>query len=119
MRLEDLKEHVWRKLPLRRVIVGRRAVDDMVELAVANWETKLFDICVNEDQRTIVSRTVVASMKRGHQVVSDREVQEYGFVWVIILGAMANLIVQIILHWWMERRANRAMLLGWQAELIG
>jgi hypothetical protein len=119
MRLDDLKEHVWKRLPLRKVVVGRRAVNDMVELAVSNWDHRMLDICVNDQQRRIVSDSIVASMKRGHQVVSGKEVQEYGFVWVIVLGAIANLIVQIILQWWMERRANRAMLVAWQVEMLG
>jgi hypothetical protein len=118
MRLDDLKEHVWRKLPFRKVVVGRRAVNDLVELAIANWESRLLEVCINDQQRAIVADTITASMKRGHQVVSGKEVQEYGFVWVIVLGAIANLIVQIILQWWMERRANKALLVVWQSEML-
>jgi hypothetical protein len=117
--LDDLKTHVWRRLPVRKFVAGRRAIDDLVELAVANWDHKMLDLCVNDEQRAIVSRTISDSMKRGHQVVSGKEVQEYGFVWVIVLGALANLIVQIVLQWWMERRANRVLLMAWQSEMLG
>lgn len=117
MTVSDLKLYVWRQLGLRRHLVGRQVVDDLTELAVQHWESENLTHCVDGSQRAVVLEQVLASMKRGYQVVSDKEPQEYGFFWALILQAVASLIVQLILRWWLDSRMNRVRMLVWQQEL--
>jgi hypothetical protein len=115
--LADLKLYVWRKTGMRRHIVGRQTIDDFVELAVQHWEPGYLNACASDDQRAIVLEDVLKSVKRGYQVVSGREVEEYGMFWSLVLQAVASIVVQLILRWWMESRMNRVRMLVWQQEL--
>jgi len=113
----DLKLLVWRKVGVRRHLVGRQTVDDFVELAVQHWEPGYLNACVSDAQRAIVLEDVLKHVKRGYQVVSGREVEEYGMFWSLVLQAVASIVVQLILRWWMESRMNRVRMLVWQQEL--
>jgi hypothetical protein len=117
MTVADLKLWVWRHLGLRRHLVGRQVVDDFVELAILHWEPEHLNHCHDDRQRGIVCESVLRSVKRGYQVVSDRDPQEYGIFWAIVLQAVASLVVQLILRWWLETRMNRVRMLVWQTEL--
>jgi hypothetical protein len=113
----DLKLWVWRNVGIRRHLVGRQVIDDFTELAVQHWESEAFTHAVDPEQREIVTQQVLASVKRGYQVVSDKEPQEYGFVWVLVLQAVASIVVQLILRWWLDKRINRVRMLVWRQEL--
>jgi hypothetical protein len=115
--LDELKLHVWRNLGLRRHLVGRRASDDLVELAVQSWEPQMLYACVDGDQRASVCQSILRSVKRGYEVVSDKEPQEYGIFWTIVLQAVASLVVQLILNWWTDARMNRIRMEIWRTEL--
>lgn len=113
----DLKLWVWRHLGLRRHLVGRAVVDDFVELTIQSWEPENLNHCRDDEQRAFVCENVLRSVKRGYQVVSDRDPQEYGLFWTLVLQAVASLVVQLILRWWLESRMNRVRMLVWQQEL--
>jgi hypothetical protein len=115
--IDELKLHVWRHLGLRRHLAGRQVVDDFVELAIQHWEPEPLSHCVDDQQRAIVCDSVLRSVKRGYQVVSGKEPHEYGIFWAIVLQAVASLVVQLILRWWLERRMNRVRMMVWQQEL--
>ncbi len=117
MTVADLKLWVWRNVGIRRHIVGRRVIDDFTELAIQHWESEAFTHAVDPEQREIVVQNVLASMKRGYQVVSGKEVEEYGFFWALVLQAVASIVVQLILRWWLEKRINRVRMLVWRQEL--
>jgi len=113
----DLKLWVWRHLGLRRHLVGRQVVDDFTELAIQNWEPENLNHCRDDEQRSIVCESLLRSVKRGYQVVSGKEAHEYGIFWAIVLQAVASLVVQLVLRWWLESRMNRVRMLIWQQEL--
>lgn len=117
MTLDDLKLYVWRRVGVRRVLCGRKVVEDFVELTVQSWEPRLLHACVNEEQRSAVCANILRSVKRGYQVVSGRDVNDYGIFWVVVLQAVATLVVQIILRWWDETRMNRVRMEVWRTEL--
>lgn len=117
MTVADLKLWVWRNVGIRRHIVGRRVIDDFTELAIQHWESEAFTHAVDPDQREIVVQNVLSSMKRGYQVVSGKEVEEYGFFWALVLQAVASIVVQLILRWWLDKRINRVRMLVWRQEL--
>lgn len=117
MTIGDLQLWVWRHLGLRRHLVGRQVVDDFVELAILHWEPETLNHCVDDTQRAIVCENVLRSVKRGYQVVSGKDPQEYGIFWAIVLQAVASLVVQLVLRWWLESRMNRVRALVWQTEL--
>lgn len=117
MTVADLKLWVWRHVGIRRHIVGRQVIDDFVELAVQHWEHDYLKACDTDAQRTVVLEGVLKSVKRGYQVVSGREVEEYGMFWALVLQSVASIVVQLVLRWWLESRMNRIRMLVWQQEL--
>lgn len=119
MTIADLEQHVWRRLGVRKFVAGREAVRDLVQLSIANWEPQMFDACVDDDQRDAVCGAVLDNVRRAHQVVSMSEPQEYGFIWVFLLQALASAIIQIILRWWLQSHSNRESLVSWKQQMTG
>ncbi len=116
MTLSDLQTYVWRRLGMRKFLVGRATCDDFVQLAVENWAGQFMKHALDQRERNVVSGVIVADIKRAHQVMSGRESAEYGMIWALVLQAVASAVVQLILKWWLERRANRVLLAVWQQE---
>jgi hypothetical protein len=114
--LQDLQAHVWRRLGMRKFLVGRETCNDFVQLAVENWAGEFLWHAQDDDERRIVSGVIVNDIKRAHQVISGREAAEYGMVWALVLQAVASAVVQLILKWWLDRRANRVLLAVWKQE---
>ena len=119
MTVADLEQHVWRRLGVRKFVAGRETVRELVELSIANWEPQMFAACVDDDQRDAVCNAVADNVRRAHQVVAMKEPQEYGFIWVFLLQALASAIIQIILRWWLTSASNRQNLVAWQEEMTG
>jgi hypothetical protein len=117
MILDDLRDYVWKRLPMRKYMVGRRVVDDVTTLAIENWEGEYLGHAQSEEGREIVSMSIASKVKRAHQVFSGREPQEYGIFWTLVLGAVVNAVVQILVRWWSERQVHRVLMAGWQQEL--
>ncbi len=116
MTIADLQTYVWRRLGVRKFLVGRATCDDFVQLAVENWAGEFLKYAQEQRERNIVAGVIVADIKRAHQVMSGREAAEYGMVWALVLQAVASAAVQLILKWWLERRANRVLLAVWKQE---
>lgn len=118
MTLCDLQAWVWRELPLRRVLAGRRVVDDLVQLTVETWPAELMNAAADDEQREIVAKEVERSVRRLHHACTAVDDTTYGVLWTFVLQALASLVIRLILEWWLERRSNRALLVVWQQELL-
>lgn len=118
MTLPDLQEQCWASLPpLRKRIVGRETVNDFVTLAIENWEGEYLNACHDNQQRGVYVHALMGHMKRLHQASSKYEAQEYGFLWMFLLQAVAFSVIEYLVKWWLDRRANRVLLAAWKAEL--
>jgi hypothetical protein len=117
--LAEFKDQIWRDLPpIRRMMVGRERVDDLVEIAVHQWESQLLTQCTSDDERKIVAGNILQSVRRGYQAISGRDPEEYGsFFWPILLQAIASLVVHLIMQWWLTKRINRVRLEVWRTEM--
>lgn len=117
MKLDQLQTYVWRRLPLGKFMVGRQTADDLVQLTVENWEAEYLNHAHDDEARRAVCASMLASVKRGHQLASGKEPQEYGFVWIFLLQILAGAVIEILLKWWLERASNRVSLVTMKAEL--
>ena len=117
MTLPDLQLWVWRELPIRKVLVGRRVVDDLVQLTVETWPAEYMNHATNATEREVVAKEVERSVRRLHHACTAVDDATYGVLWTFVLQALASLVVRLILDWWLERRSNRALLVTWQQEL--
>jgi hypothetical protein len=98
-------------------MVGRRVVNDLVTLAVENWEGEYLGHADTEEGREIVGMSIASRVKRAHQWQSGKEPQEYSMIWMLMLGAVVSGVVQVLIRWWFERQTNRVLMAGWQQEL--
>lgn len=118
MTFTDLQSECWAALPpVRKRLVGRQTVDEFVQLAVENWAGEYLAACQDNAQRDVYTHALLNHIKRGHQLATGREPAEYGFIWAFLLQAVAAAVIQWLVQWWLDRRANRALLTVWQHEL--
>lgn len=117
MNLAGLQEHVWRELPLRKRIVGRQAVNDLVQLSIESWPVDYMNHAADDAERQVVCLDIERNVKRLYFACSSTDAITMGILWTFVLQALASLVVQKILEWWLERRANRALLVAWKHEL--
>lgn len=103
---------------MRRIIAGRDAVDELVEAAVANWDGECLSNARDNKEREIVAAGILTAMKRTHQMLG-KSGEEYGFVWIILLQALASAVLQILIKWWLESAENRMNIAAMQRELVG
>jgi hypothetical protein len=118
MTLADLQAQCWAALPpIRKRLAGRDAVNDLVQLSVANWSGDYLAACRDNQQRDVYVHALLTQLKREHQAMSGQEPGEYGFIWVLLLQAVAVAVVQWLVQWWLERLSHRALLTVMQYEL--
>lgn len=118
MSLDDIKAHVWKRLGIRKHLVGREQVHLLTQLAVENWESDFYNAADSDLERQVVADGTLASVKRLHQAIGGYGDREYGMIWAFLLSAVASAVIQVILKWWLEKRSNRVMLLVWQQEAM-
>ena len=118
MTIEGLQDHVWRRLGVRKYMVGRQEVDLLTRLTVENWQSEYYNAADSDLERQIVADGTLLAVKRMHQVVGGYGEREYGMIWTLLLSAVASAIIQVVLRWWLERRSNRVMLLVMQQEAL-
>ena len=114
MTLDDLTTECWAAMPpLRKRLVGRDAVRQMLEDAVAEWDNEAIVACGSTGDFAAYEVALVERVKA-------RRAGEYGFVLAsILLTAVLVAVVQWLVQWWLDRNFNRVMLAGWQREMQG
>lgn len=112
MTLDDLTDECWAALPpLRKRLVGREMVQQMLEDSIAEWDTEAITACQGPADLDAYGAALVDRVKARRQ-------QEYGFVLMsILLTAVLIAVVQWLVKWWLDRNFNRVMLVGWQREM--
>lgn len=119
--LKEIQDHVWRRLGVRKFIAGRDRVDELIEIAVANWDDEAVRSAKDKKELGIVAGGMVIGIKRTDQMLGDHSYseQEYGFIWAILLQALVGAIVQILIKWWLESTENRILLESAKREIVG
>ena len=117
MTLDDLHEHVWRRLGPRKFIAGRQQVRDLVQLCVETWEPDKLQHCQTEREQQVYGLAVSGNVKRLYHACSGYSDAEFGFLWTIVLSAIVSAIVQIIVKWWFSKGSHRVLMEGWKQEL--
>jgi hypothetical protein len=117
MKLDSLQAIVWRDLPLRKRLAGRRVVDDLVQLSIESWPVDYMNHAADDAERRIVAMEIERSVKRLYTACSATDAVTMGILWTFVLQALVSLIVERILRWWQESRANRVFLVAMKSEL--
>lgn len=117
--LKQIQNYVWRRIGVRRLVAGRKRIDELVEAAVANWDSQAVANAKDHTQLAVVAESMIVGVKRTHQMLGDHQIEEYGFIWAILLQALASAVIQILIKWWLESRENRLLMLCAQKEVTG
>lgn len=114
MTLDDLVSECWPALPpIRKRLVGRDAVRQIVVDAVQEWAADYLGACQDDAQRKAYADALT---KRIEQRCTGR--QEYGFaIMSIILVAVISAVVQWLVKWWLDNHIHREQMQSWQREL--
>ena len=108
----EMRGYVYARLPLRKHLLPRERIDELVDQAIANWPSEVLSQCRGDDDYAEVMEANVNSLRRRIRA------NDYGFVWTIILSALASAVIELLLKWWLERRANRVLMLVWRQEAM-
>ena len=109
----DIRDYVYARLPLRKHLLPRERVDELVDQAIANWPCEVLSQCRgDDDDYAQVMHANIGSLRRRIRA------KDYGFLWTILLSALASAVIDLLLKWWLERRANRVLMLVWRQEAM-
>jgi hypothetical protein len=115
-----MQDYVWRRIGVRKFIAGRDRVDELVEASIANWDSAAVDSVANMKELEVVIQGMVLGVKRTHEMLGRQSgKEEYGFIWIILLQALASAVVQILIKWWFESAENKKLMSSIQKELVG
>jgi len=120
VRLTELKEYVWRRLGVRKFLVGRERVSELVEIAVANWDHDAMKNAKGKKELEVVAQGMALGIKRTDEMLGGHGYEkEYGVLWAILLQALVGAIVQILIKWWLESAKNKVTLWALKKDLVG
>lgn len=93
-----LRDYVRRRGGLRVAMHGRLA-DQVLDEIVAGWPIG----CPADRVEEVVRARVAVKVR-----------QKYGSVIaVILIGALVNVLVRLVMDWWLDRNSHRVLMQGW------
>ena len=98
-RYRPLMDYVARKGGMRLSMHGGLR-DQIVEAIVADWPS---DCPVERVEEVVRARMAVRLRKRYGSVLT-----------ALLLSAFVNVIIRLVLDWWIERRSHRVLMDGWR-----
>lgn len=111
---EELKDYVFRRMPIRTRMLGRERLAEIVDLAVARWPSDGLRACARgSSQEEELLQGVIHGVGQQCSARSGAG-QTYGFVWMFLMSAVISAVVQAVLRWWLEREANRQAIALWK-----
>ena len=115
MTQHELRDEIWESIPaVRRLIVGRERIDDIVTMAIEN--APLEQIMASGNDQSVVLAFWEADVKRCYCLICGDEVT-FGPLFWILIGPIVQICLKKLLEWWFESHSHRVMLAGWKKEL--
>jgi hypothetical protein len=115
---EELREELWQAVPpLRRMIVGRERIDDIITMAIENAPLEYIHLVGQPgEEQNVVLKTWEADVKRCYCLVCGDEVT-FGPLFWILIGPIVQLILKKLLEWWFDSHSHRLLMAGWKKEM--
>lgn len=117
--IDELAESIWKDLPFfRRQLLGRERVGDMVLIAI---EQCPLDLCAHVSQGSKECEVLEAAwsqdIKRSYCLLYTGDEAKFGPLFWILVSPVLHYVIQRILEWYFESRANRTTLKRWKKGL--
>ena len=118
MTQQELRDQLWRELPvLRRNIVGRERVDDMITIAIEQSPLEsLLHASQGSNEQNVALEAWGQSVRLGYGLLYGEESQ-FGPLFWILVSPLIQYLIQRLMEWWFESHANRVKMAGWRKEL--
>lgn len=115
---EELREQLWRSVPpVRRLIVGRERIDDIISMAIESAPLEYMQHAGKSgDGPEVLLKAWEADVKRCYCLICGDEVT-FGPLFWILIGPIVQLILKKLLDWWFESNSHRLLIAGWKREM--
>ena len=115
MTQQELRDQLWRELPvLRRNILGRERVDDLITIAIEQFPEEYARH--GQSSQDVVAMAWSQDVKRGYYLLYGEDVT-FGPLFWILISPVIQYLLKRLLEWWFESSANRVKMAGWRREL--
>ncbi len=114
--LRNYMGHVWKNMPIRKMVIGQEMVDDIALLCVQFWpdeEMAQCDDSSSEEVKTLVKLS--AKILRNLEFLYGEYYDGYGH-----LGLQRSVlsVINITCDWWRRSPRNRANLIIWRRKWV-
>jgi len=117
MTYAEFEQAAWDAMPpIRKRVAGRHTFNELLRVATYNWCPDYVSACRTDEQRQVYARQLLEQVRHGHQTMTGATQQEYGFIWVFLLSAVASALIQWLVQRWLDNHFNRADLEAWSRE---
>lgn len=115
--LPQFQSYVWELLPIRKQVVGRELVNDIVLAAVQFWPNEeLSQADAGSPEEATEMRRVAWSVRRVLEFVYGRD--RFQGYWLMGAKSILSMVLEIIRMWWRRRKDNRAKITIWRRKWI-
>lgn len=116
---QELRDAIWDELPpLRKHILGRQRIDNVITLAIEQCPDDLFrHVEHNDGQQDVVLAAWKSAVKRRYCIAYEGDGVQFGPLFWIILSPLIQYVIKRLLEWWLESSSHRLLLAGWKREL--
>jgi hypothetical protein len=119
MTIDELKELAWLELPvLRRNLVGRDRIDELVTIAVEQCPIQFIEhVSDGGCQRDVILSAWGQSVKKGHCLLHGENNVTFGPLFWVLVGPLLQIMLKKLLEWWFESSRNKLLMAGWQRSM--
>lgn len=118
MTYAELESAAWNDAPpIRKRMAGRETFNELLAVAVRNWSPQSVAACADDRLRHQYARELLDQVRAGHQQMTGQSQQEYGFIWVFLLCAIASAVIQWLIKRWLDNHFSESDLQAWQQEM--
>jgi len=122
MTIRDMQDRMWAELPLvRRHLLGRSRVNDLVSIAIEQAPTELFrHVSNNASSQEIVLVAWGQNVKRGYCLLrGSTDEKSFGPLFWILIGPLLQIMLKKLLDWFFSSPKNAASMNAWKRRSSG
>jgi hypothetical protein len=115
----DLQDEMWKSLPpLRRNLVGRERIDELVVIAIDQCPIQFVEhVSRGSCEQSVVLSAWSQSVKRAQFLRHGEQNVQFGPLFWILVGPLLQILLQKLLDWWFASAKNRVLMVGWQRSM--
>lgn len=118
MTYAEFEQAAWDAAPtIRKRVAGRQTFNELLAATVQSWSPEAAAACQDDDGRRRFARELLERVRNRHQAMTGHTQQEYGFIWMFLLAAVASAVIQWLIKRWLDNHFPAEQVAAWQQEL--